>query len=1012
MKLVNILSGLNKGWAIFLVIVSASGIGGGAYAAWTASLHVEGTVQTGDVDVVWDMQSDAEFVGIFDLATGQVVNGPIPVGKDFSDCLSSLEPGTIDRTVSFQLVNAFPSYTCEITLGALVSGSVPVHISNIEQEVLDAAGNPVLDTEINMNVEFTRKTEVDEGVFRCELDQPVEVGTQLHRGDRFCAIISVHATENARQEHTYSGSLLIDLIQWNFSENVVIPPNNDPISVDDTFDALGNTELVVGGALPGTPATQSTVSSVLSNDSDPDSDLILVVPFVGATANDGFVDLNALGRFRYQPPVAFNGPDTFPYSIDDGNGGTANGLVTINVTDMVWYVDNTGSTSGDGRSHNPFDSLLPLTTGGSADALDNAGDTIFVHQGSGPTQGGIVLQPDQQLIGQGVALSVPPFLPDPLVTATGEPTVLASTGEAIVLASGNTVRGLNVRSAAGDGIIGLGVGTLAIRDVPLVDAAGGSGLVISGGTSPVVVVDSVVVNNPSGTGIDLNNNGAGSFTFTEVNITNSGGTGLRANLSGSLRVGGGATPNVISSTNGTGLNVTNTSIVAGGLTFQSISSSNTTTGIVLNNTGSSGGLTITGNVAAGSGGTISGTTGDGVSLVNTEIVSMSLVGINSTGGSGISGNTVNGFSGADLDLSNIGDADGEHGITFNNLIGNNSITGTVIKNAADHNVRVVNTTGTMASLVVADSVFQGVGASHGGSGVFVELSGPAVISNLVIGGGTPATDDANNTRFLDMDGLGIDLRGSASGGTFTSVVIDDVQVLRAQAGGVLLATDANVAGVGGGTFSLTNSEIEGDNATAIGVGADGNSAAVVTIRNNTARVINRPVFGFGVSVIGARADGNSSSDAPDLRVTIDSNSISGGDAFGINLASRGSAGSLDAKIVDNVITDVLDDGVRVRAGNGTASESDTVRVYLEGNDATTGVLGDGYDLRDQSNLTTFQIGCDGAAHTECAALIAGPGAMDDQGVLALHGNTGTTLFLGISDIPVFEIIDLTAVPAP
>ena len=47
-----------------------------------------------------------------------------------------------------------------------------------------------------------------------------------------------------------------------------------------------------------------------------------------------------------------------------------------------------------------------------------------------------------------------------------------------------------------------------------------------------------------------------------------------------------------------------------------------------------------------------------------------------------------------------------------------------------------------------------------------------------------------------------------------------------------------------------------------------------------------------------------------------------------------------------------------------------------------------------------------------AALIAGAGATDDQGVLALHGNTGTTLFLGISDIPVFEIIDLTSVLDP
>lgn len=206
-----------KSWLLFIVVVAAAGIGGGAYAAWTASLHVEGTIQTGNVDVVWDMQSDREFVGILDPATGQVVNSPIPAGKDVADCLSSLEPGATDRIVNFQVINAYPSYTCEITLGALVTGSVPVHISNIKREVLDAAGSPVLDSELNMNVELTRKIEVDEGVFRCDSSQPVGISTQLHRGDRFCAIISVHATENAQQNHNYAGSLWIDLIQWNFA---------------------------------------------------------------------------------------------------------------------------------------------------------------------------------------------------------------------------------------------------------------------------------------------------------------------------------------------------------------------------------------------------------------------------------------------------------------------------------------------------------------------------------------------------------------------------------------------------------------------------------------------------------------------------------------------------------------------------------------------------------------------------------------------------------------------------
>lgn len=180
-------------------------------------------------------------------------------------------------------------------------------------------------------------------------------------------------------------------------------------------------------------------------------------------------------------------------------------------------------------------------------------------------------------------------------------------------------------------------------------------------------------------------------------------------------------------------------------------------------------------------------------------------------------------------------------------------------------------------------------------------------------------------------------------------MIDDIEVPGANAGGVLLATD----GTGNGVFSLTNSVVEGDNAAAISVGADGNSTAVATIRNNSARVINTSFF--GVSNIGVGADGNVSSDTPVLRVTIDNNVVTGGDANGIDASSRGSQGSLDVKIVNNTISNVGSDGVRLRAGNGTAGETDTVRAFLAGNVATSAIGIDGFFLRDQSAATSVQI---------------------------------------------------------
>ncbi len=211
---------LTKSWLVFVVVVAAAGVGGGAYAAWTASLHVEGTIQTGSVDVVWDMQDDQESVGILNPTTGQVVDQPIPAGKDVADCVSSLQPGETAETVTFRVVNAYPSYTCTITLGGIVNGSVPVHINDIQIMATDRlTGADVLDTEMNVNVLLTRKFPDDnsETGFVCDRQQPVVINTQLHRGDRFCAIISVHATMDAQQNHDYLGGVWIDLIQWNFA---------------------------------------------------------------------------------------------------------------------------------------------------------------------------------------------------------------------------------------------------------------------------------------------------------------------------------------------------------------------------------------------------------------------------------------------------------------------------------------------------------------------------------------------------------------------------------------------------------------------------------------------------------------------------------------------------------------------------------------------------------------------------------------------------------------------------
>ncbi len=106
--------------------------------------------------------------------------------------------------------------------------------------------------------------------------------------------------------------------------------------------------------------------------------------------------MEADGNFIYDPPAGFTGNDTFTYTVNDNDpeappNQTDTATVTIEVVGpLVWYVDIDAAAppaGQGGRSHSPFNSLAPLTTGGSADGLDGAGDIIFVDNDDGTVTG-------------------------------------------------------------------------------------------------------------------------------------------------------------------------------------------------------------------------------------------------------------------------------------------------------------------------------------------------------------------------------------------------------------------------------------------------------------------------------------------------------------------------------------------------------------------------------------------------------------------------------------------------
>jgi VCBS repeat-containing protein len=100
-------------------------------------------------------------------------------------------------------------------------------------------------------------------------------------------------------------------------------------------------------------------AGLLANDSDVDQDTLQVAAFTGTSTLGVPVTVNANGSFSYDPrnvavlqrlSAGESATDTIPYTIQDGNGGTASAIATITVTgvnDLPVATQNTYSIDED-----------------------------------------------------------------------------------------------------------------------------------------------------------------------------------------------------------------------------------------------------------------------------------------------------------------------------------------------------------------------------------------------------------------------------------------------------------------------------------------------------------------------------------------------------------------------------------------------------------------------------------------------------------------------------------------
>jgi hypothetical protein len=500
------------------------------------------------------------------------------------------------------------------------------------------------------------------------------------------------------------------------------------------------------------------------------------------------------------------------------------------------------------------------------------------------------------------------------------------------------------------------------------------------------------INLTSNTGGTINFNG--STSTNGLSLTTTSGVAFNATGGGTISASQNNTTivNTLTSTTGTALNVANTTIGASGLTFQKISSNGAPSGVILNNTGSTAGLTIPANGGSCTtavnctGGAIQNSTGRGISLTNTQKVSIDRIFVFNTVNSGIGGTQVVDFTLTNSKLDTNGNTTGNDfsnvgfGIdnltTENNLSGVVVITGNTLTNAWEHGIDIQNFAGTISNATISSNTITSSTSSATSHGSGIRLLGfgnaastsnitkATISSNTIMNfpGGAGITSQVGNNTSGPAGAWGT--VGSAVNRIFIqSNIIQGQSAVNPMNTNAILMTltgkgQANWLADSNGTVGQPIANIGG---TEIGVTVRGvNPTATCDITNN--RIVG--ITNVAAQAIAFAADFlTTATDAPQLSGTIIGNNISGQDGEAIQaLATPGSTAHVDVSIKNNTTTAPNCGGcnrfgitAQVGTSSATITGAPSMCLDMSGNTAAGSGVNTGIGIRKKTAAYVFNI---------------------------------------------------------
>jgi hypothetical protein len=588
--------------------------------------------------------------------------------------------------------------------------------------------------------------------------------------------------------------------------------NAGPIATNDAYGVYGNVNISISDG----------AGDLLGNDVDPmtGNNTGLTITTTGTFSSSNCagcnnVSINANGSFTYDPPVGFTGADTFTYTVSEAGGLTSTATVTLNISGMIWFINNTASVCTTlaaqcGKLSKPFsslDSFRAVNAGGAGQPNTNHNIFIYESPTTYPLASNMTLLSGQRFVGQDTAptgtaindaalfnLALPTGSATLPSTNTGGNSVQVTTA-GIGAGSSNWIRGMQIHTTgANTKIFGMGFGSLLITEVTL--SGTGKALDLSNGSfAPGSAFTSVATTSSATHGMQLINV-SGTVAFGSTTVSNSTNQGIFVNASNAnINFGNTSVTTTGGSTEGVRLEAN----TGGTRTFGTLSITNPTAqGITISGGGN---VNVTGLTTITDPGTVgilinSTTAGSTATFANCSVTGSGGTGVSLTSNAGS-------VTFADLDISP--DAN-QLGISLSGNTANTTTTSGTIA--------VTGASAISASTSPLAMIFDSVSAS-GGTTAGVSLT--TTTGSIVMNGGTLAGNATGRTFHVNGGTVSATYKGEITqsnsadmilinGGHNTGTVTFDTGTLSATGGTGLQFNDADGTYNFNGTTTLNGGD--------------------------------------------------------------------------------------------------------------------------------------------------------------------------------------------------------------